>query len=92
MTFFVSSSAAVSVQGNPDVYGGIVEGYYGTDTLSSELNEKFERYKTLAKKTNPSDEDYAEMTELEMYLDEVPDYLALDFATEYARLKLEVNS
>ncbi len=73
-------------------YEGIVEGYFDTDTLSSELNEKFERYKTLAEKTNPSDEDYAEMTELEMYLDEVPDYLALDFATEYARLKLEVNS
>ena len=73
-------------------YEGIVEGYFNTDTLSTELKEKFERYKQLAEKADPSDEDYAEMTELEMYLDEVPDYLALDFATEYARLKLEVNS
>ena len=45
-----------------------------------------ERYKQLAGKADPSDKDYAEMTELEMYLDEVPDCLALDFATEYARL------
>ncbi len=73
-------------------YEGIVEGYFDTDTLSAELKEKFERYRQLAGKPEPSDEDYAEMTELEMYLDEVPDYLALDFATEYARLKLEVNS
>jgi len=73
-------------------YEGIVEGYFDTDTLSTELKEKFERYKQLAEKADHSDEDYAEMTELEMYLDEVPDYLALDFATEYARLKLEVNS
>lgn len=38
-----------------------------------------------------TDTDYARLAELEMYLDEVPDYLALDFATEYSRLKLELD-
>lgn len=73
-------------------YQGIVEGYFDSDTLSTELREKFDRYKVLVAKADPSDNDYAEMSELELYLDEVPDYLALDFATEYARLKLEANS
>lgn len=33
-----------------------------------------------------------EIAELEVYLDEVPDYLALGFASEYSRLKLEFES
>lgn len=36
-----------------------------------------------------TDEDFAEIAELELYLDEVPDCLALGFAAEYSRLKLE---
>ena len=30
--------------------------------------------------------------ELQIYLDEIPDYLALDIAAEYSRLKLEFNN
>ena len=36
-----------------------------------------------------SDDDLSEIAELELYLDEIPDYLAIDIATEYQRLKLE---
>lgn len=70
-------------------YEGIVEGYFGADLLSQELREKFEKYRALVKKIDLTDKDFAEAAELEMYLDEVPDYLALDFAAEYSRLKLE---
>ena len=73
-------------------YEGIVEGYFGADRLSQELREKFDRYRALAGKAEPTDEEYAEIAELETYLDEVPDYLALDFAAEYSRLKLELAS
>ena len=52
--------------------------------------EKFEQYRTLVQKDYLTDEDFAVAAELELYLDEVPDYLALDFATEYSRLKLEL--
>ncbi len=73
-------------------YGGIVEGYFGADRLSAELRQKLERYKLLAVSTELSDEDFAELDELEMYLDEIPDYLACDIAAEYRRLKLELNN
>lgn len=70
-------------------YEGVIEGYFDADLLSQTLREKFEQYKTLLKKKDITDKDYAKIVELETYLDEVPDYLALDFATEYSRLKCE---
>lgn len=71
-------------------YEGIVEGYFGADRMSQELRNKFERYRALVGKAELTDEECAETAELETYLDEVPDYLALDFAAEYSRLKLEL--
>ena len=70
-------------------YEGIVEGYFSADLLSQELREKFEQYKTLVEKAERTDADFAKAAELESYLDEVPDYLALNFAAEYNRLKAE---
>lgn len=70
-------------------YDGIVEGYFGADKLSNDLKEKFERYKTLIKKEKLSDDEMGEITELEFYLDEIPDYLAISVSAEYQRLKLE---
>ena len=73
-------------------YEGIVEGYFETDRLSGDLRNKFERYKTLGGKSQLSDEEYAEIMELEVALDEIPDYLALEIAAEYQRLKLEFGN
>lgn len=73
-------------------YEGIVEGYFKVDTLSEELREKFERYKDLVSKDELSDEEYEEMDKLEFYLDEIPDYLAKELASEYSRLKLEFSN
>lgn len=70
-------------------YDGIVEGYFGADKLSDALKKRFEQYRSLVKKESLSDDELCEIAELEMYLDEIPDYLALDIATEYQRLKLE---
>lgn len=70
-------------------YDGIVEGYFGADKLSNTLKEKFERYKALVKKGNLSDDEMCEIAGLELYLDEIPDYLAIGIATEYQRLKLD---
>ena len=70
-------------------YEGIVEGYFGVDRLSDELRSKFARYQELTSKSELSDEEYAEIDTLEYYLDEIPDYLALDITAEYSRLKLE---
>lgn len=41
------------------------------------------------KKENLSDDEISEIAELELYLDEIPDYLAIDITGEYQRLKLE---
>lgn len=73
-------------------YDGIVKGYFQADTLSSELKAKFERYRELVKQKELSDEDIEEIAGLEMFLDEIPDYLALDITTEYQRLKLELEN
>ena len=71
-------------------YDGIVEGYFGADVLSDKLKEKFGRYQTLVQKESLTD-DFEEITNLEMFLDEIPDYLALGLTTEYQRLKLELS-
>lgn len=70
-------------------YDGVVEGYFRVDKLTDTLKEKFEKYKNLAAKNKLSDDELSEIAELEMYLDEIPDYLAIGFATEYKRIKLE---
>lgn len=73
-------------------YEGIVEGYFGVDRLSDELKKKFYRYRELVKKEELCDEEYAEIEELEYYLDEIPDYMATEITTEYSRLKLEFSN
>ena len=72
-------------------YEGIVEGYFGVDTLSAELKEKFQRYQELIQKKELTDGDYVEIDRLESYLDEIPHYLAPGWAAEYRRLKLEFS-
>lgn len=73
-------------------YDGIVEGYFNVDRMSAMLREKFDRYKMLVQKKTLSDEDYAEIARLELFLDEIPDYLALDISTVYKDLKLIFES
>lgn len=73
-------------------YNGIVESFFNTDTLSAELREKFERYKELTEKSDLTDEDYAEIVSLETELDEIPDFLSPDIASEYSRAKLEFSN
>ncbi len=70
-------------------YDGIVEGYFKVDKLSEILREKFERYKELVYKENLLDDELGEIAELEFYLDEVPDYLAIGITTEYQKMKVE---
>ena len=72
-------------------YSGIVEGYFKADVMSNILKEKYEKYKRLVVKENLSDEDFEEIAELEMFLNEIPDYLALNITTEYQRLKAEFD-
>lgn len=72
-------------------YDGIVEGYFNASVLSDKLKEKFTRYKALVNKDLLTDEDFGEIADLEMFLDEIPDYLALGITTEYHRLKLELS-
>lgn len=73
-------------------YDGIVEGYFKADTMSSLLRDKYERYKTLVCKKKLSDEEFEEIAKLELFLDEIPDYLALDITTEFKRLKLDFEN
>ena len=71
-------------------YEGVVEGYFQVDMLSDELKRKFEEYQRLVQKQNLTDDDFEQIANLEMFLDEIPDYLALDITTEYQRLKTEL--
>lgn len=68
-------------------YDGIVEGYLYAGTLSDELTNKYKRYKELIAIKHPSDSEISEIAELEYYLNEIPDYLNVEFATEYKYLK-----
>lgn len=71
-------------------YDGIVKGYFQVDTLSDTLKNKFQQYKELVQKPVLTDDDFEKIAELEMFLDEIPDYLALDITTEYQQLKEEL--
>ena len=73
-------------------YSGIVEGYFGESELSAKLKAKFERYKELAKQTHFTDDDYNELSDLESYLDEIPDFLALDIMADYRQIRLELEN
>ena len=73
-------------------YEGVIDGYFNVDRLSAELRSKFDEYKTLCKKKKLTDLDFAKAAALEAYLGEVPDYLAVDFAEEYSRRKLEFHN
>lgn len=70
-------------------YEGIVEGYFGADTLSQSLKQKYEEYRLLVEKKDLTDDEISRIAELELYLDDIPDYLALDLSTEYRKLKLD---
>jgi len=72
-------------------YDGIVEGYFDSDSMSDILKKKFEEYKEISKHEKLTDEDFGRIAELEMYLDEIPDYLALEITTEYQRIKQELR-
>lgn len=72
-------------------YDGIVEGYFKADKLSDKLKEKFARYQVLVHKETLTDNDFEEIANLELFLEEIPDYLALGITTEYQRLKLEFS-
>jgi len=75
-----------------NTYGSIVEGYFDVDRLSEELREKYDRYLELAGKQILNDNELVEVSELETYLDEIPDYLAWDVSTEYKKAKLQIRS
>lgn len=70
-------------------YEGIVQGYYGSSTMSDEINSKFKSYKDLVKQENIEDSDLAEIARLEQILDEIPDFLSVEITSEYQQLKLE---
>ena len=74
-----------------NTYESVVRGYFEVDSLSKDLREKYERYKLLTRKEDPTGEDLVEIAQLELYLDEIPDYLALDVATEYKKYKIEFH-
>ena len=72
---------------------GIVEGYFDSDQLSIELKEKFDRYKKLEEKGRAlTDEELLETGRLELYLDEIPDYIVLDISTDYKGLKARLRN
>lgn len=73
-------------------YDGIVESFFEADTLSADLRKKLSRYKAITEKADLSDEDYAEIVELEHDLDEIPDFLSPEIASEYSRMKLEFSN
>lgn len=73
-------------------YDGIVESFFEADKLSYDMRAKLERYKELTSKSDLQDEDYAEIVDLEHDLDEIPDFLSPEIASEYSRMKLEFSN
>lgn len=70
-------------------YEGVVEGYFQVDALSAMLRDKYTKFMDLTSRSDLSDDELEEISRLEIFLDEIPDYLALDITTEYKKRKLE---
>lgn len=68
-------------------YEGIVESYFDVAQFSKVFLRRFNRFKELLQQGELTDEEYAELDELQFYLDKIPEYLSLDFAEEYNELK-----
>jgi hypothetical protein len=60
--------------------------------MQAPAGHAYDRYLEIVAKERLDDSDLAEAADLEVYLDEIPDYLALDITTEYKRKKLELRS
>ena len=91
VVYDLESGVLVSDGLSDNTYESIVEGYFNVDSLSAELRKKYDRYKELAALDGLNDDEFLEARKLEMYLDEIPDYLALGITTEYQRAKLELH-
>ena len=72
-------------------YSGIVEGYFESSDLTKTLEKKYRRFQELSRKEVFDDDDYEELSSLEIYLDNVPDYLALSVMADYKREKVELE-
>lgn len=72
-------------------YSGIVEGYFESSDLTETLEKKYRRFQELSRKEVFDDDDYEELSSLEIYLDNVPDYLALSVMADYKREKVELE-
>ena len=72
-------------------YSGIVEGYFESSDLTKTLEKKYRRFQELSRKEVFDDDDYEELTSLEIYLDNVPNYLALSVMADYQREKVELE-
>lgn len=68
-------------------YQGIVDGYFGAKEMSDFIQEKFDRYKSLVQQKEISGEELVEIARLEVVLSEIPNFLSLDFATAFQRIK-----
>lgn len=72
-------------------YQGIVDGYFGAKEMSDLIQDKFKQYRALVQKATISNEELVEISRLEIILEEIPDFLALDLATEFKRLQLDFD-
>ena len=72
--------------------GALAISHNGNLVNAYELREKFEAYKRLANKPDLDVDDYEKIADLELYLDEIPDYLALKLTTEYQSLKAKLRA
>jgi len=70
-------------------YEGIVEGYFGMDQYSIEVQKKLEQYEKLVEILNPTDDEIRDMQNLETFLLSAPDYLSkeLTFIVQDKMLK-----
>ena len=68
-------------------------GSSGADKLNvSDHNRKISRIDLVETASPGDDDDFEEISNLEMFLDEIPDYLALGISTEYQKIKLAFSN
>ena len=72
-------------------YKGIVESYFHADRYIKDYQNRYQEFCELLGKRNRTDEENAELAEHRFYLDRMPEFLAVDFRTEYAEKKRNMN-
>jgi len=70
-------------------YDGLVDTYFDSDKYSESIKEKLSDYKNLVEKKKLTENEEEKLYDLEEYLEEIPDHVAIELKTKFQEYKIK---